>query len=121
MGPAVTAAATMADRRSADPSHAMTADTPSPGSRFAERVLELDEVLALVAAHAVSSLGRRHVGELAPRGDDDARAALARCAEMAEHVAVEDAPPMAGVTDPLPEAPSGRLSEDRIADRKIHV
>lgn len=105
----------MAARRFADPSHAMTADTPSPGSRFAERVLELDEVLALVADHAVSSLGRRHVGELAPRGDDDARAALARCAEMAERVAVEDAPPMAGVTDPLPEAPSGRLSEDRIA------
>ena len=93
----------------------MTTDTTHKGSRFAERVLEIDQVLVLVAEHAVSSLGRREVMALGPRGDDDARAALVRCEEMGGRLVAEDAPPMAGVTDPLPEELDGRLSEDRIA------
>ena len=97
----------------------MSSDDPrsaaQPGERFAERVLELQRVLELIAEHAVSSLGQRSIAAIGPRSDDDARAALVRCTEMGERLVREDAPPMAGVSDPLPGAPSGRLGEDRLA------
>ena len=83
--------------------------------RFAARVLEFDDVLALVADHGTNSLARRSVLELGPRGENEARRALQRVREMGECLAREDAPSPAGVTDPFPEKPEGRLDEDRIA------
>ena len=93
----------------------MTSEDAHDDLRYARRVLELDRVLELVAGHAVSSLGQRVVVEVGPRSEADARAALRRCAEMGERLAQEDGPPMAGVGEPLPGDPSGRLSEDRLA------
>ncbi|MEM1451711.1 MAG: hypothetical protein AAGI22_21545, partial [Planctomycetota bacterium] len=83
--------------------------------RYAARVLELDAVLALVAQHAPTSLGRRCLLELEPRGDDDACRALGRLREMQERLADEDGPALAGVADPLPARMEGRLDESRIA------
>lgn len=84
-------------------------------ARYAAGVLEFEGVLGLVAAHATSSLGRRVLRELAPRGDHEARAALARCAEMLDCLARQDEPGLAGVSDPFPDGIEGRLDEDRIA------
>ncbi|MFT7170371.1 MAG: DNA mismatch repair protein MutS2 [Paracoccaceae bacterium] len=82
---------------------------------YAARVLELDDVLGLIGAHAVSSLGRRSLSMIAPRGDDEARAALTRVTEMQVLLKRDDAPPMGGVTDPRPESDDGRLDEAKIA------
>lgn len=83
--------------------------------RFASRVLEFDAVLELLQAHSTNSLGRRVIGQLSPRGDHDARAALRRCAEMIDCLARQDAPSPAGISDPFPDGIDGRLDEDRIA------
>lgn len=83
--------------------------------RYAGGVLEFDAVLGLVAEHATSSLGRRFLAELAPRGDHEARAALARCAELQDALLRQDDPGLAGVADPFPGGIEGRLDEDRIA------
>ncbi|MEM9803108.1 MAG: hypothetical protein AAGA20_22505, partial [Planctomycetota bacterium] len=83
--------------------------------RFAARVLELDAVLEVIAAYATSRLGRRAVLSLEPRGDDEARRALARVDEMLELLSRDEEPPMGGVSDPLPAHFEGRLDEDRIA------
>ena len=90
-------------------------DSETELERFAARVLEFDAVLALVADHGTNSLARRSVRELGPRGENEARRALQRVREMGECLAREDAPSPAGVTDPFPEKPEGRLDEDRIA------
>ncbi|QDV07790.1 Endonuclease MutS2 [Planctomycetes bacterium Poly30] len=82
---------------------------------FAAGVLELDDVLGQIAQRAVSSLGRRCLAVIGPRGDDEARAALARVTEMQLRVEQQDAPPMSGVTDPRPESDDGRLDEAKIA------
>ena len=83
--------------------------------RYAAGVLQFDAVLGLVAAHATTSLGRRALSDLSPRGDHEARAALARCHEITDCLARQDEPGMAGVTDPFPDGIEGRLDEDRIA------
>ncbi len=83
--------------------------------RYAAGVLEFDAVLGLVAAHATTSLGRRALLELSPRGDHEARAALARCRELSGCLARQDEPGLVGVTDPFPDGIEGRLDEDRIA------
>lgn len=83
--------------------------------RYAAGVLEFDAVVGLVAAYATTSLGRRALSELAPRGDHEARAALARCHEISGCLARQDEPGMAGVSDPFPDGIEGRLDEDRIA------
>ncbi|MEM8709515.1 MAG: hypothetical protein AAGG01_01070 [Planctomycetota bacterium] len=93
----------------------LSSQTIEARDAFAAGVLELEEVLGLVAEHAVSSLGRRCLSELGPRGDDEARAALARVREMQELGGRDDEPPMAGVTDPRPESDDGRLDEAKIA------
>lgn len=82
---------------------------------FAAGVLELDDVLGLIAQRAVSSLGRRCLAAIVPRGDDEARAALARVTEMRVRVDQQDEPPMGGVSDPRPGNDDGRLDEAKIA------
>ncbi|MEO1697747.1 MAG: hypothetical protein AAFU73_10655 [Planctomycetota bacterium] len=83
--------------------------------RFAADVLQFDLVLGRIAGFASSSLGRRRVLGLAPRGDDEARAALARTGELAWLLARGEEPGLAGVTDALPPGPVERLDEARIA------
>lgn len=92
-----------------------SAERARDGERFAARVLEFDGVLGLVAEHAPSSLGKRSVRELGPRGDRDARAALQRCRELSACILRDDEPGLAGVSDPFPDGIPGRLDEDRIA------
>lgn len=82
---------------------------------YAAGVLELDDVLGLIAERAVSSLGRRCLAMIVPRGDDEARFALARVTEMMALAKHDAEPPMAGVTDPSPDSDDGRLDESKIA------
>jgi len=95
--------------------HQLQAPQLQDRERYAARVLELDAILELIATHAPTSLGRKSVSALGPRPDQDARHALGRLEEMRGLLSRQDAPPMAGVTDPLPERFDGRLEEDRIA------
>lgn len=80
--------------------------------RFAADVLELPAVLRLFERHASSSLGVRALRELAPRSEQEARAALTRLAEFSKLLAAEDTPGMAGVSDPLPPATRGARAMD---------
>jgi len=80
--------------------------------RFAAEVLELSAVLQLFERHASSSLGIRALTELAPRSDDEARAALTRLAEFSMLLRVKDTPGMAGVSDPLPPSTHGARAMD---------
>jgi DNA mismatch repair protein MutS2 len=64
--------------------------------------LDLPLVRALFERLAVTSLGARAVRELGPRSDDEARAALARCAEMQDLERGGMRPSFAGVTDLRP-------------------
>ncbi|MEE8468264.1 MAG: hypothetical protein V3T22_07400, partial [Planctomycetota bacterium] len=80
--------------------------------RFAADVLELPAVLRLFERHASSSLGVRALRELAPRSDEEARAALTRLAEFSSLLRAENTPGMAGVSDPLPPATRGARAMD---------
>ena len=86
--------------------------------RFAAEALDFDEVRALFEACALTSLGKRAVRELVPLGDDEARAALTRAAEMIERKPSER-PVLAGVGDPMPALESAKrggqaLDEDQL-------
>lgn len=85
--------------------------------RFAAGVLEFDEVLGEIAGHTHSSLGRRMVLGLCPRGDDEARAALGRLREMQHALARDEAPGLAGLADPFPRAvgEAGAMDEGQVA------
>lgn len=74
-------------------------DTPFTLDDFAADALDWPLVRALFERHALSSLGRRALVELAPRRATEARAAMARAAELARTALV---PPLAGVGDPGP-------------------
>ena len=93
----------------------MTSSAQDRREAYAAGVLEVDLVLDGIAEYASSSLGRRMISELQPRGDDEARTALARVTEMLELLGREDGPSMAGVTDPRTESEDGRLDESKIA------
>ncbi|MDF1800421.1 MAG: hypothetical protein P1V81_14680 [Planctomycetota bacterium] len=75
---------------------------------FAAEPLDWPAVRELFADHALSGLGRRRLDELRPRTEPEARAALARCAELLARrrdqgrVGLEATPPLAGITDPEP-------------------
>lgn len=75
---------------------------------FAAEPLDWPAVRELFADHALSGLGRRRLAELRPRSEADARAALARCAELLTRrrdqgrIGLEATPPLAGITDPEP-------------------
>lgn len=66
---------------------------------FAAEALDWPIVRSLFERHAFSSLGRRALEELHPRTEQNARAAIARAAELVGQAA---APPLAGITDPAP-------------------
>jgi len=76
-------------------------------THFAANALDFPEVRALFAARVMTSLGKRAVSELAPLDDDEARAALARAAEMIERSGNGELPILAGVSDPLPALEDG--------------
>ncbi|TAJ12768.1 MAG: hypothetical protein EPO68_13500, partial [Planctomycetota bacterium] len=59
-----------------------SAAAADPLSRYAAASVDWPAVRALFAEHVVSALGRRALAELAPRPAADARAALARLAEL---------------------------------------
>lgn len=69
---------------------------------FAARALELDDLLELLDAFVLSSLGRRAVRELAPLDESAARAALERVREMQMLERAGDLPSLGGLTDPGP-------------------
>jgi DNA mismatch repair protein MutS2 len=64
--------------------------------------LDLDLVRALFERLAATSLGARSVRELAPRGDSEARAALARVDEAVRLARARDSYSLAGVCDLAP-------------------
>ncbi len=97
----------------------MSAPPPSRAA-FAADVLELDLVLADIARHADSGLGKRMIAEVAPRGAALARERLARLVDLALLGRVGDLPTFAGVTDVLPPGSEHivRLDEDRMASMR---
>jgi DNA mismatch repair protein MutS2 len=84
------------------------ADTPASAARaqaleaFAAEALDWPEVRRRLAAFTASPIGTRALGELAPREDEDARAALARAREMQVLLAEGSAPPLDGQADLRP-------------------
>jgi DNA mismatch repair protein MutS2 len=75
---------------------------PEALAAFAADALDWPEVRRLLAAFTASPIGTRALAELAPRGGEDARAALARAREMQALLAADDTPPLDGQPDPLP-------------------
>lgn len=75
------------------------APRPSLPERFLASGLDLELVRALFERLARTSLGARAIRELSPRGDDDARAALRRVAELVALFERGDAPAFGGITD----------------------
>ena len=70
--------------------------------------LDLSSLRAVFERLVRTSLGLRSVRELAPRSDDDARAALGRAAEMALLERAGDTPSLGGVSDPVPSLAEAR-------------
>jgi DNA mismatch repair protein MutS2 len=82
---------------------AMPSAPRSPhAARFFASGLDLELVRSLFERLARTSLGARAVRELAPRTDDDARAALRRTAELVSLAAAGEVPAFGGVTDLRP-------------------
>lgn len=75
---------------------------------FAADALDWPAIRATFERHAPSSLGVRALAELVPRDDAGALAALARCRELCA-LDPASAPPLAGLTDPLPILVQARL------------
>ena len=77
---------------------------------YSARAVDFGEVLELLAAEALSSLGRRVVEELVPRERADCLAARERCQEAFMLGRAGDLPGLAGLTDPLPDLARARSS-----------
>ncbi|MBM3991891.1 MAG: hypothetical protein FJ298_12890 [Planctomycetes bacterium] len=75
------------------------APRPSVPERFLASGLDLELVRGLFERLARTSLGARAIRELAPRGDDDARAASRRVAELVTLAERGEQPAFGGITD----------------------
>ncbi len=75
---------------------------------FALAALDFDSVRGLFERLASSSLGRRALAELAPRGGDEARAAHQRTRELQHLVEAREQPSLAGFCDPRPAIDAAR-------------
>ena len=89
-----------------------TADREQRLTGFAAGSLDFEDLRELFSAHALTSLGKRAVAELAPLPRKEARAALARLTEMIELERLKSAPVFAGVTDPLLSFDSSRTMDE---------
>ena len=81
-------------------------------AEFAAGPLGFENLLRLLDAHALTSLGKRAIQELAPLEEAEARIALARLTEMVDLERIKSGPSLAGVTDPLPSFASNRTMDE---------
>ena len=86
-------------------------------AKYSASVLEFEGVLSLLEVLAHSSLGRRALRDLGPRSKEGARTALARVREMQELEKRGGGPSFAGVTDPVPIEPGGRIQRSYDEER----
>jgi DNA mismatch repair protein MutS2 len=86
---------------------------------FAVRALDFEALRALLERHASTSLGQRAVRALAPRRNEEARAALARTREMLELERARRTPNLGGLCDPLPALLHARSSGQPLEDDNL--
>jgi DNA mismatch repair protein MutS2 len=86
---------------------------------FAARPLDFEALRAVLERHAATTLGVRAVRTLAPRRNEDARAALQRTREMLELERAQRTPNLAGLCDPLPALVHARSASRPLEDENL--
>jgi DNA mismatch repair protein MutS2 len=93
---------------------------PGPSAEsFAARPLDFEALRLVLERHAATSLGQRAVRALAPRRNEDARAALARTREMLELERARRSPNLAGLCDPRPALLHARTAGRPLEDENL--
>ncbi len=93
---------------------------PGPSAEsFAARPLDFEALRLVLERHAVSSLGLRAVRALAPRHNEDARAALERTREMLVLERERRTPNLVGLCDPLPALAHARTAGRPLEDENL--
>jgi DNA mismatch repair protein MutS2 len=93
---------------------------PGPSAEsFAARPLDFEALRLVLERHAATSLGLRAVRALAPRRNEDARAALERTREMLELERGQRTPNLGGLCDPLPALVHARTAGRPLEDENL--
>ncbi len=93
---------------------------PGPSAEsFAARPLDFEALRLVLERHAATSLGLRAVRALAPRPNEEARAALQRTREMLELERARRTPNLAGLCDPLPALAHARTAGRPLEDEHL--
>ncbi len=93
---------------------------PGPSAEsFAARPLDFEALRLVLERHAATSLGLRAVRALAPRPNEEARAALQRTREMLELERGRRTPNLAGLCDPLPALAHARTAGRPLEDENL--